>query len=37
MKYIVGTQYLCIALRAYKTSFLKWHTDAAFAAHLDLK
>ena len=33
MKYLVGTQKLCLTLKAYNTSCLNWYVDTAFAVH----
>ena len=37
MKYLAGTQYLCLTLRACKKISLKWYVDAALAVHSDFK
>ena len=37
MKYLVGTQELCLTLKSDKTSCLKWYVDAAFTVHSDFK
>ena len=37
MKYLVGTQELCLTLKTDKTSIIKWYVDAAFAVHSDFK
>ena len=37
MKYLLGTHELFPTLKSYKTSGLKWYTDAEFAVHSDFK
>ena len=37
MRYLVGNQELCLTLKEYKKSFLKWYVDAAFMVHSDFK
>ena len=37
MRYLAGTQELCLKLNSDKTSFLKWYVDMEFMVHSDFK